>query len=106
MNAPDFVLGYLPFWIVNYGLALVMWVCVGRFLLSFFIAKQPNNYIWRGFRLVTDWAVWAVGWVTPRYVHPILLPPIAAFWLFYARVGAFALMWQWGWVPSITPAAS
>ncbi len=28
MNQPDFFWGYLPFWIVNYGLSLVAWACI------------------------------------------------------------------------------
>jgi len=102
----DFVLGHLPFWIVNYGLAAVMWSCLGRFLLAWFVpAIQPGNYIWRAFVALTEWAVRAVGWVTPRYVNPIFLPPIAALWLFYARIGAFVLLSSVGMVPRLDAAA-
>lgn len=94
-------LQFLPFWVLNYGLALVMWLCVGRFLFSFFIARQPNNYIWRSFRFLTEWAVVATGFVTPRYVHPMLLPPIAALWLFYARLAAFAALHAAGLTPTV-----
>lgn len=93
----------IPFWIVNYGLALVMWLCVGRFLLSFFIARQPNNYIWRSFRFFTEWAVLGVSFVTPRFIHPVLLPPIAALWIFYIRLLAFAAFHQAGLTPPVGP---
>lgn len=102
-NQPDFVFGYLPFWIVNYGLAVVTWCCVGRFLLGFLIARQPQNYIWRSFLWLTNWAVVAASWITPRYVHPVFLPPIAAMWLFLIRIALFMLMWRAGLTPSVTP---
>ena len=98
----DFVLGHLPFWIVNYGLAVVIWTCLGRFLLAWFVpAIQPTNYIWRAFVALTEWAVRATAWITPRYVRPVFLPPIAALWLFYVRIGAFVAMSEWGWVPRL-----
>jgi hypothetical protein len=98
----DFVLDHLPFWIVNYGLAVVIWTCLGRFLLAWFVpAIQPTNYIWRAFVVLTEWAVRATAWITPRYVRPVFLPPIAALWLFYARILAFILMSSWGWVPRL-----
>jgi hypothetical protein len=103
MTGGHFVFGYLPFWIVNYGLALIMWCCVGRFLMSFFAQRIPTNYIWRSFSALTEWAVTATGWITPRFVHPIFLPLLAFGWLFYLRMIAFFVMWQMGLTPSITP---
>jgi hypothetical protein len=92
---------FLPFWIVNYGLAIVIWSCIGRFLLYFLIAaRQPNNYIFRFFVLLTEWIVRPVGYITPRAISPVFHAPIAAFWLFVLRIGAFVLMLQVGLVPS------
>ena len=102
MSQPDFLLGYLPFWIVVYGLAIVAWTCVGRFLLGFFVAPDSQNYIWRVFRLLTDWAVRAAAFITPRIVHPILLTPIAALWLFVARAIISVAMLAAGLAPSIS----
>ena len=31
---PDFLAGYLPFWIVTYLLALTAWACLGRFMMQ------------------------------------------------------------------------
>ena len=46
MTGDDFLWGYLPFWILNYGLAVVIWTCFGRFLLAWFVpAIQPTNYL-------------------------------------------------------------
>lgn len=91
------------FWVLNYALAAVVWSCVGRFLLSWFVpAIQPGNYIWRGFVLVTEWAVRVVAAVTPSYVAPIFMPLVAAFWLYWgARPLLFALFVQAGLAPRL-----
>jgi hypothetical protein len=93
MNQPDFFWGYLPFWIVNYGLSLVAWACIGRWMLSFFVpALQPGNYIWRSFVWLTGWAIAAVGFVTPASLGQRWLPLITAFWLFWLRTGFYFAM--------------
>jgi len=103
----DFVLGHLPFWIVNYGLAAAIWSCLGRFLLAWFVpGVQPTNYVYRAFVLLTEWAVRAVSWITPRYVRAEFLPPIAALWLVYLRIAVFVLMSGWGMVPRLAGAGS
>lgn len=99
----DFVAGHLPFWIVNYTLALVAWACLGRFMMSAFIAPDSPNYIWRGFRLLTDWAVWAARRAVPSYVGVLWLPLIAACWLFGLRLVVGILMISAGMAPRITP---
>jgi len=102
---PDFFWGYLPFWIINYSLAIVIWSCLGRFLLAFFVpAIQPSNYIWRAFTALTGWAVHAVRYVTPGMVGAIWLAPIAAFWLYHLRIAVFLIMWSQGWTPGLAPA--
>jgi hypothetical protein len=102
MSDVGFFLNYPVFWIVNYGLAIVIWSCVGRFLLAFFVpSMQPSNYIWRAFVALTEWALIAVRYITPGFVRPFMLAPIAAFWLFHIRVVAFLIMWRWGLVPPI-----
>jgi hypothetical protein len=99
-----FFIDYPVFWIVNYGLAIVIWSCVGRFLLAFFVPSlQPTNYIWRAFVALTQWAVTAVSYVTPSFVRPYMLPPIAAFWLMHIRFVAFLVLWRWGMVPTVSP---
>jgi hypothetical protein len=99
---PDFLLGYLPFWIIVYGLAIIAWTCLGRFLLSFFLPPDSPNYIWRIFCRISDWAVSAATFITPRIVHPVLLAPIAALWLFLIRAVVFVAMFAAGLTPSVT----
>ena len=93
------------FWALNYGLAAMAWSCFGRFLLSFFVpAVQPGNYIWRGFVLITGWAVRVTALVTPAHVPPILLPLVAAFWIHWcARPLLFVLFVQAGLTPRLAP---
>ena len=102
MNQADFFWGYLPFWIVNYGLSLVAWACVGRWMLSFFVpAMQPNNYIWRSFVWLTAWALAAVAAVTPSSIGPGWRPLVAAFWIFWLRIGFYFVMASWGQTPRL-----
>lgn len=89
----------LIFLAVNYALALLMWLCVGRMLLAPFVARNPSNYIWRSFRYLTEWAVIAVSVVTPRYVARPFLVPIAAFWIYYLRLGLFVAARLSGFLP-------
>jgi hypothetical protein len=78
------------FHVVNYGLAVLMYTLLGRFLLGMLVAPDSTNYIWRFFRGLTDWAVGAVAFITPGQVHPLLWAPIGAYWCFVLR-GAFYL---------------
>lgn len=98
-----FVFGHLPFWAVTYILALTGWGCLGRFLMQAFMAPDSPNYIWRGFRLLTGWAVWTAERMVPSYVPAFALPLVAAFWLFTARTVFGLLMIGAGMAPSITP---
>ena len=102
MAHSNFLLSYLPFWIVVYGLAIVGWTCIGRFLLSFFVLPESPNYIWRFFRLLTDWAVRAADFITPRIVPPMLLALIAAVWVFVVRAAVSIAMFAAGLAPSVS----
>jgi hypothetical protein len=96
---------HLPFWIVTYLLALTAWGCLARFAMQFFFTPASPNYIWRGFVLLTDWAVAAARFLVPSYVGVTMLPLVAAAWLFAARfvfgIGMIAL----GLAPSGLPRA-
>lgn len=98
-----FLADHLPFWIVTYVLALTAWACIGRFAMQAFIAPDSPNYIWRGFRLLTDWAVWTARRAVPSYVATIWLPLVAALWLFGLRFIFGVAMLSAGLAPRITP---
>lgn len=100
-DQPDFFWSYLPFWVVTYGLALIAWTCVGRFLLSGFLPPDTTNYIYRFFCLLTNWAVAATAFVTPRFVLPRLMPVVTAFWAFMLRYVAYVIFARYGLAPSL-----
>jgi YggT family protein len=96
-----------PFWdfwyfhIPNYLAAVVTYTLVGRFALSLFLPPDSANYIWRFFRLISDWAVGGARAITPGYVLPLFLPLIAAFWLFVLRHAYFLLLANAGLAPTV-----
>jgi YggT family protein len=99
----DFIFGHLPFWIVMYVLALTAWACLGRFMMQIMVPHDSPNYIWRGFRLLTDWAVWCARRMMPSYVDGRFLPLVAACWLFGIRLVLGVLLVGIGLAPRITP---
>lgn len=102
MTGAGFFLGHLPFWIVNYGLAMLAWTCIGRFMLSGFVAEDSRNYIWRAFRAISRPALWLVRPIVPLQIGPRALPLAAAFWLFMLRIVAFLVMFHAGLVPRVS----
>jgi hypothetical protein len=93
---------HVPFWIVNYGLAVVFWTCLGRFLLFIFVVgRHEQNYIWRAFLGLTNWWVRPVAFVTPRLVSWFYIPLVAAFWIYVLRVALFLVLRYYGLTPSV-----
>ena len=105
MQQPDFFFGYLPFWIVTYALALTAWACLGRFMMQVMVPAESTNYIWRGFVLLTGWAIAVARSAVPSYVSAPYLPLVAAFWLFAVRMVFGLLMLSLGYAPRISPVA-
>jgi hypothetical protein len=101
-DQPHYILGFLPFWTGVYGLAILAWTCIGRFAMQVFIAPDSPNYIWRFFRLVTDWWIAAIRFVTPLYVAAIWLPLLAALWAFGLRFTFALTMFAWGLAPRLS----
>lgn len=105
-QAPDFFWSYLPYWVVAYGLALIGWTCIGRFLMTAFLPPDHPNYIFRWFRLLTNWAVRLTDLITPRFVNPRFMPLVTAFWAFALRYVAHFIFASYGLAPSLGQAAS
>lgn len=99
----SFVTDHLLFWVFMYALALTAWACLGRFLMQVFVTEDSPNYIWRGFRLLTDWAVWCARRLVPSYIGPRLLPLVAAFWLFGIRLVTGLVLIGAGYAPRLAP---
>ena len=102
-SGAGFLTDHVLFWVVTYVLALTAWACIGRFAMQGFIAPDSPNYIWRGFRLLTDWAIWTARRVVPSYVAVVWLPLVAALWLFGLRLVFGVIMLSAGLAPSISP---
>jgi hypothetical protein len=98
-----FIVDHLPFWLVTYALALTGWACLARFMMQAIVPLDSPNYIWRGFRLLSDWAVWLARRMVPSYITGLFLPLVAAFWLFALRWIFGIVMIAAGLAPSITP---
>lgn len=101
MASPDFFWDFLPFWIMNYGLGLIGWTLVGRFLLGFLVPASSPNYIWRFFRRLTEWPLAVVRFVTPRLVPAHLTVALGAYWCFALRFVLFSVMAAHGMVPGL-----
>lgn len=102
-QTPDFVTGFVPFWIVTYGTAIVAWSCVGRFLLEIMLPPDSPNYILRWFQRLTNWAIRLTQVITPRFFHTRYLPLITAYWTFVIRFVATTWLLSQGMVPTLTP---
>ncbi len=99
MQRYDFFWDNLAFWLVMYGLAVVAWTCLGRFILAIFVKDSSKNYILRWFERLTDWALHLTALITPRAVAPGLMPLVTAVWFFLLRFAAYLLFANLGMVP-------
>lgn len=104
MAGQDIWWSYWYFHLPNYVLSAVIYTMFGRFLLGFFVAPDSTNYIWRWFRRLTDPFIWAIAFITPRALPPVLLPPVAAFWLMVLRFFFFIALFEAGLTPRMAPA--
>jgi len=90
---------------MNYGLAMIAWTCIGRFMLSAFVAEGSRNYIWRAFVAISAPAIACARAISPSAIPFGFLPVVAAFWLFMLRVVLFIVLFHAGLVPRISGAA-
>ncbi|MDF3072509.1 MAG: hypothetical protein K0S54_176 [Alphaproteobacteria bacterium] len=97
---------YWYFHLPNYVLAAVFYTMFGRFILSFILPPDSPNYIYRWFRRLTDPALVAVGWITPRAVNVRYLPLVGAFWIGMLRLAWFLMLASMGLAPSVAGLAA
>lgn len=105
MTAQHVWWGYLHFHLINYALAVVQYTMLGRLILGFFVPPQSSNYIWRWFCRITDPFLVSVRVITPEFIPPLWLLPVAAFWALLLRVGFYMAMSAAGQVPPLARAA-
>ena len=89
------------FHLPNFLLAALMYTLLGRAILGLIVEHNSQNYIWRFFCRLTDPIVDAVAIVTPKAAAPIVLWLLAFVWLFWIRVGLFALFAMLGSSPRL-----
>ncbi|MCA3246359.1 MAG: hypothetical protein ACKOEE_13715 [Tagaea sp.] len=103
-GTPNIVFDHPVFFAFVYGVAIVQYTCIGRFMLGFIVPATSPNYIWRWFVLLTDWAIRLCRYWTPTYVRGMWMPLVAFFWLTLFRlIGAIALQ-NMGFAPTLSGA--
>ena len=99
MASQDIWWSYWYFHLPNYFLSLVFYCLFGRFFLGFFLPPNSPNYIYRSFRWLTEWICRPVAFITPSALPPVLIPPVAAFWVAAMRVVFFMVLYQFELTP-------
>jgi uncharacterized protein YggT (Ycf19 family) len=77
---------YWYFHIPNFMLAAIMYTLLGRLVLGLFVPEDWDNYIWRGFKAVTDPAVKAVRFITPQALSHGVVLVFGALWMMALRL--------------------
>ena len=91
---------YWYFHIPNFILAALMYTVIGRLVLGFFVAENWDNFIWHGFKRITDPVVQVVRGITPAALpHPVVLV-FSALWLMAFRVAFVIVLLQIGFAPT------
>lgn len=92
---------YWYFHIPNFVLAAIMYTVIGRLLLGLFVQENWDNFIWRGFKRITDPVVKLVRAMTPAALpHPVVLA-FTALWLMAVRVAFLITLLQLGLGPAV-----
>ncbi len=84
------------FHLPNFVLAVVMYTMLGRALLGLFVEPDSKNYIWRGFRAITDPFLALIAPLTPKATAPVVLWLFGFVWMFWLRVALVALIFASG----------
>jgi uncharacterized protein YggT (Ycf19 family) len=80
----------------NFVLAAVMYTMLGRALLGLFVEHDSKNYIWRGFRAITDPVLKLIAPITPKATAPVVLWLFGFVWMFWLRVALLLVFFAFG----------
>lgn len=97
----NLLIDYWAFHLSNYLLAIVMYMLIGRLILSFFFQPTAENVLWRAFVRLTDPAVSVVGFITPRAVPLPILLIFAALWVLVIRQAMKVILTLYGLAPTL-----
>jgi YggT family protein len=101
MSASNPLLAYWYFHLPNFVLAAVMYTLFGRIILALVVDQASKNYIWRFFCQITDPVINVVAFVTPKAAAPVILWGFTFVWLFWLRIGFFALFAVFDLLPKV-----
>jgi YggT family protein len=87
------------FHLPNFVLAAVMYTMLGRALLGLIMDENSKNYIWRGFRAITDPFLRIFALVTPKATVPVVQWLFGFVWLFWLRVALLYVFLLIGAIP-------
>jgi uncharacterized protein YggT (Ycf19 family) len=93
---------YWYFHLPNFILAALMYTLMGRLVLSFLVAPDWNNYIWRAFVRLTDPATTVVRALTPAVLPHLVVLVFAVLWLMLLRVALFLVLGKLGLLPTVS----
>ena len=97
-----------PFWeywyfhVPNYLLATIMYTMAARFGMGLFAPADWPNYIWQGFRRLTNIPLVVIRWLTPHAITDKFLPLVGVFWFAILRALWALLFLALGWLPGLT----
>lgn len=97
----NLVIEYWYYFLADYALAVLIYTLLGRLVLSFFLPPDSTNYIWRFFCRITDPFCAAVRFASPAAIHPILIAPLTAAWLFFLRFAMVQVFRNYGLLPPL-----
>lgn len=91
---------YWYFHLPNFVLAALMYTLLGRLVLGLFVHESWDNYIWRGFKALTDPIVRGVRFITPDVFAPPVVLIFAALWMMVLRFAYLFVLMNAGLAPS------
>jgi uncharacterized protein YggT (Ycf19 family) len=95
---------YWYFHIPNFVLAALMYTLLGRLVLGFFVEENWDNYIWHGFKRITDPFLRVVRFVTPAIITLPVVMVFGVLWLMGLRLGYLILLANLGMAPMASQA--
>lgn len=97
------LIDHWTFHVPNYLLAILMYMALGRFVLSLLFPADAPNVLFRAFVAITEPAVRPVRFITPAAVPHGVVLLFTFFWIFLLRVGFFMVMAANGLIPPLVP---
>jgi hypothetical protein len=95
--------GFWSYWyfhIPNFILAAIMYTLLGRLALGLFVPENRDNFIWRGFKLITDPVLKLVRFVTPNTLTGLVVIVFGVLWIMLIRLVYLVALINYGLAPT------